>query len=244
MVKLFGVKKGEDADISDDEYGQLLDTLLGMGLDVADEKELDTSVGGEEEQGERDIWIEGAIDMDVPRESKSIDLYDEVIKKVLNWMNEDEQKGLDPAGRVPIRLFINSEGGSVLSSLVLASLIRESKTPVYGFNMGECASAATGIFASCHRRAALPNSFFMFHSGYSGISSDSRDVRADMEFISELGERFDNLCMDALGLNSVQRRDYLSNKQLTNHYIFEDQSGRYNLTTDTFEDLLRENLTS
>ena len=57
MVKVFGVKKGEDADISDDEYGQLLDTLLGMGLDVADEKELDIGVGGEEEQGEgeRDI---------------------------------------------------------------------------------------------------------------------------------------------------------------------------------------------
>ena len=47
----------------------------------------------------------------------------------------------------------------------LNSIIEFSATPVYGIAIGICASAASMIYLSCHKRFALPKATFVFHQG-------------------------------------------------------------------------------
>ena len=52
-----------------------------------------------------------------------------IIKQIFDFNEQD--KGLDSVERIPIRLFINSPGGSASEGFPLASAIELSKTPVY-----------------------------------------------------------------------------------------------------------------
>jgi len=48
---------------------------------------------------------------------------------------------------------------------ILTSVIKLSRTPVYGIALGMVASAASIVYLGCHRRYALPNAYFILHRG-------------------------------------------------------------------------------
>lgn len=78
----------------------------------------------------RSIWIEGEIDESLFEASKLI----------MNWNRED--KGTPPEDRKPIKIFINSPGGTLEDTLSFVGLVEISKTPIITVNMG------MGIFGS------------------------------------------------------------------------------------------------
>lgn len=82
--------------------------------------------------------------------------------QAIHDFNQDD-KGLPVEDREPIHLYINSPGGCVLNALALVTAIETSDTPVYAYDYGNVASAATLIYSVCHIRYAYKHSEFMLH---------------------------------------------------------------------------------
>lgn len=66
-----------------------------------------------------------------------------------------------------IKLYINSEGGSLWTAIQFMRVLKECKAPVIASVEGACMSAATIIFLMSDTYEISPHSMFMFHN-YSG----------------------------------------------------------------------------
>lgn len=66
-----------------------------------------------------------------------------------------------------IKIYINSEGGSLWTAIQFMRVLKECKAPVIASVEGACMSAATLIFLMCDSFEISPHSIFMFHN-YSG----------------------------------------------------------------------------
>ncbi len=97
----------------------------------------------------------------------------------------------------PIRLYINSPGGSLTDMSMIIDTMNLVKSPVHTLAIGEAASAAAIILAAGERghRAALPNARIMIHqpringSGR-GQASDIEIQAKEIEFLRTNMEKF------------------------------------------------------
>lgn len=114
-----------------------------------------------------------------------------VIDDIIAWNRED--KGIEPSKRKPIKLMFNSVGGSLDVQDSICSIIKLSKTPVYGYAISIVASAASLIYMSCHKKFALPTAYFVLHRGsVSNISGNFNDVINMINDYQEQVERMVN----------------------------------------------------
>lgn len=114
----------------------------------------------------------------------------EIIRMIIGWNREDE--GLEIKDRKPIKIFFFSPGGDLDVNYALIDVIRMSKTPVYGINVGRCCSAAAYIYLSCHHRYMMPHSHFVFHQGsgrfqgtYAEIISQIQDYQGQVDELAK-----------------------------------------------------------
>lgn len=111
----------------------------------------------------------------------------DLVQYITRWNRED--KDIPVKERKPIRIIIDCAGGALSVSETLSSIIKMSKTPVYGIALGYVASGASVIYLSCHKKYALPNSVFVLHKGscsgvsgtYDEIVAFARDYEKQME---------------------------------------------------------------
>ena len=128
-------------------------------------------------------------------------MLDEVEQEVFDWVDfildmnrEDKNKPIEE--RKPIKCIIYNWGGDLEKARMLSNIIQLSKTPVHGVCIGVCASAASIVYLSCHKRFALPNSTFLFHQGHcNNLSGSYGELNAFMkdyqDKIAEMIERHD-----------------------------------------------------
>ena len=111
----------------------------------------------------------------------------DLVQYIIRWNRED--KDIPVHQRKPIRIIIDCPGGHLSISETVSSIIKMSKTPVYGIALGYVASGASVIYLSCHKKFALPNSVFVLHKGscsgvsgtYDEIVAFARDYEKQME---------------------------------------------------------------
>jgi len=90
----------------------------------------------------------------------------EGVAELIRYYNQiDTDLGIAPKDREPIKIYIDSTGGSVFAAFVIIDAIALSKTPIYTINMGAALSAGFVIFIAGHKRFAYPNAIFLFHEG-------------------------------------------------------------------------------
>ena len=95
--------------------------------------------------------------------------------------------------REPIRIYINSYGGSVYDMWALIDIIENSKTPIYTYCSGYAMSAAFNIFLAGHKRYATKHATFLYHqfSGWrSGKYQDFVEDREEMDCIQNTIEQY------------------------------------------------------
>jgi ATP-dependent Clp protease protease subunit len=129
----------------------------------------------------RVIWLDSTVD----------DMWLEYEKQIIEWNREDKDVPVDD--RKPIKLMFFSYGGQIDINYSFIDLIQQSKTPIWGINMGQACSAACFIFIACHERFTMPRSSFLIHQGGvdGGFSGTYEQVVASiMEYqrqVEELG---------------------------------------------------------
>lgn len=102
----------------------------------------------------------------------------ELVRYIARWNKEDRKLPVEK--RKSIRIFIFSPGGDLETFRSISDVIRLSKTPVIGINMGMAYSAAAMIFLSCHTRLMLPSASVLFHKGSSQMAGGFNEVYAAM----------------------------------------------------------------
>lgn len=166
--------------------------FLGTALDDDDEEEEE-----EEEKAERDGEFLGRtlIKARIVLISDPIDhkLTSRVIAQLLHLDQTDPKK--------PIKLFINSPGGSADDGFAIYDMIRFVRPRVRIVSTGLSASAATVIMLAAQKedRFALPNARIMIHQPSMRSFGPAEDLRRTAEQILKLRQRINELYAEETG---------------------------------------------
>lgn len=106
-----------------------------------------------------------------------------MVEGIMEINRYDAKQDTPPKERKPIRLYINSPGGSISEGFSLLSAIELSKTPIYTINIGQWSSMAFLIGISGHKRFSLPHMRFLMHEGYAGAYDSGGKAQDLMRFL-------------------------------------------------------------
>ena len=129
------------------------------------------------DQNDRVFWIEGEI----------TDMLFEYSKQIIRCNKED--KGVPVEDRKPIRLFIDSPGGDLETTLAFIGLVGVSKPPVWTINAGIAYSGGGLILMSGHKRFALPNSQTLIHTGSGSVGGTYDQTTEQMKNYKQMVEK-------------------------------------------------------
>ena len=124
-----------------------------------------------EDNEQRHIYLNSEIDEST---------IDTVVYHILRYNRLD--KDIPIENRRPIKVYINSQGGSVPDGYALIDAINLSKTPVYTINLALAASMGFLIFIAGHKRYCMPHAEFLMHDGSTMGYDSTAKMRDRMEF--------------------------------------------------------------
>lgn len=93
----------------------------------------------------------------------------------------------------PIRLHINSPGGSLLDCFASVDYICNSKVPIYSIVEGSAASAATIISVVAQKRMMYKNSYMLIHQLSGGMWGKYEEMIDDFKNASVLMDRINEI---------------------------------------------------
>lgn len=122
--------------------------------------------------------------------------------------------------REPIKIYINSYGGSVYDMWSLIDIILNAKSPIYTYCTGYAMSAAFQIFLAGSKRFATKHTAFMYHQiscWRQGKYQDLVEDRKRMDFLQKTIEEYviDRTKLTKAELDDIRERkkDFFINPQ-------------------------------
>jgi ATP-dependent Clp protease protease subunit len=127
----------------------------------------------------------------------------------------------------PIRVYINSPGGSVDAGFAIYDSMRFVKSPVHAVCAGLAASAATVILlgADKGRRYSLPNTRFLLHQPSTGMQGQASDIAIGAQQILKLRKRINELLVEETG----QTLERIQTDTHRDHWMTADEAVTYGL---------------
>ena len=111
-----------------------------------------------------------------------------IIEKIMEINHDDDVKEADYKDweRKPIKLFINSFGGSVYDGLALVDVIKQSKTPVHTISIGSSMSMGLWIYLAGHKRYIGENATLMFHDITTWVWDKAEGLKQELNEVLRL----------------------------------------------------------
>ena len=105
----------------------------------------------------------------------------DTIKAIMAINRDDDLKEADYRDweRKPIKLFINSFGGSVYDGLAIVDIIKQSKTPVHTISIGSSMSMGFWIYLAGHKRYVGEHTTLMFHDISTWVGDKSEHLKQE-----------------------------------------------------------------
>lgn len=128
----------------------------------------------------------------------------------------------------PIKIYVNSEGGELFSTLTTVDRIKSSKVPVHTYVEGLVASAATLITISGHKRYMRKNSVMMVHqirSFCGGTHENVKDEAKNLELMADIIKKIylENSNFEEDKLEELLKRDlYLSAEECLKYNLIDE----------------------
>lgn len=130
----------------------------------------------------------------------------ELARQIQTWNLEDKGKAVED--RVPIKLFIFTDGGDMNFAYQLISVIEMSTTPVWTVNAGLACSAGLLILLSGQKRFCYKRSLALIHSGSSMIGGTFEQTEANMKMYKNMVEIMQQYILErtTIDANTFKRR--------------------------------------
>lgn len=142
----------------------------------------------------------------------------EIIKHIMQYNKDD--KDIPVESRMPILLYVTSNGGEIDSGFELIDVIMSSKTPVYTINLGFQYSMGFLIGLAGHKRYATKNAKFLMHDGSNFIYNSGAKAQDQMEFQKRIEERIRRYVIDR---SNITEKEYDS-KLRVEWYMFAEEA--------------------
>ena len=152
---------------------------------------------------DRCLWVED-IDMFT---------FESVIKPIIQYNKED--KDLPIEERKPIKLIFSSCGGDVGIMNSAIDVIMASKTPVFGYNVSYCYSAAAIIFLACDKRYTMPHAEYLIHQGSGTVNANTQQMFDMVDNLKEVETKIKEFVLERTNIDSK----LYSKKQRKEWYI-------------------------
>ena len=173
------------------------------------------------DETDRVFWIEGEIDDGLFALSKMIIRYN------------IEDKDIDINDRKPIKIFINSPGGDLDSTLAFIGLMDISKTPIWTIDACWAYSAAGLILMAGHKRYALPNTECLIHSGSGQLGGSYEQTKEQMKNYNYLVEKMRDFI---LSKTKIDQKLFKKNSQ-KDWYIYTEEMLSLGIVDEIINDL-------
>lgn len=141
----------------------------------------------------------------------------------INKSDDKKEKELNGFERRPIELYINCEGGSVISGFSIIDVILNSKTPVHTICNGCAMSMGLHILVSGHKRYAMPHSVMMFHQISTGGNYIQCKTLADFsEYLVNMNKRLSDFIIERTKMTKTMIDENYNTKE--DKYIFPEEA--------------------
>jgi ATP-dependent Clp protease protease subunit len=136
-------------------------------------------------------------------------------------------------GEAPIKVLINSPGGSADSGFAIYDVLNYSRCPIVTIANGLVASAAIKIFCSgdAGKRVSLPNARFMIHQPSTFARGQASDIDITAKEIVKMRKRYFGLVAEVTG------RDYETVEQdcMRDFWMSADEAKTYGLVDNVIK---------
>jgi len=140
------------------------------------------------------------LDADLHRNICIGEIYDglgiEIDSKIRFWNRQDDKAGIEVGDREPIKIFIDSLGGSLTDAFTIINSIQLSRTPVITIALGCVYSGGFFIFITGDKRYAYPNASFLYHEGSAGTQGTANQFSNFAEFYKVQLKQIEDLVLN------------------------------------------------
>lgn len=126
------------------------------------------------------------------------------------WNAYDDKRNIPAEKRAPIKIYIDSCGGSLTDTLTIIDAIKLSKTPVWTICLGTAYSGGFFTFICGHKRIAYPHASFLFHEGSTSTGGTSGQFE---NYTSFYKKQLDQLKELVLENTKITEEEYISIKR-------------------------------
>lgn len=123
------------------------------------------------------------------------------------WNNYDDKHNILIEDRKPIKIYIDSCGGSLTDSLTIIDSIKLSKTPVITVAIGCAYSGGFFVFISGDKRIAYPHASFLFHEGSTGTSGTSSQFENYTAFYKRQLKQLEKIVVSNTNITEEEYKD-------------------------------------
>jgi len=123
------------------------------------------------------------------------------------WNQQDDANDIPIEDRKPIKIYIDSNGGSLDDTLTIVDSIKMSNTPVIGICTGKAYSGGFFIFISCDKRIAYPHSSFLFHEGSTSTGGTASQFDNYAQFYKKQLNQLMNIVLDNSNITAGEYKD-------------------------------------
>lgn len=154
------------------------------------------------------------------------------ISRIIHIINI-EDKGKPIEEREPIKIFIYTEGGDMLSTWNFIDVVNASKTPVWTINFGLSMSAGMLMLVSGHKRFALRHSTGLYHSGSAELGGTREQVESMQKWYDSLGKTTDKWFLDHCKID----QKLFNRKKKTDWYMTAEEMLEYGIVDKIIDSL-------
>ena len=117
----------------------------------------------------------------------------DLVKLIMKCNKEDKGKPVED--RKPIKVYISTCGGDVVTLWTLIQAIQTSKTPVWTINFSYAYSAGAELLVAGHKRLALKGTQTMFHRGGICLGGEQSVVESTQKHYAALEKKLTDFLM-------------------------------------------------
>lgn len=131
------------------------------------------------------------------------------INTLIRFYNQfDNENNIPIKDRMPIKIFIDSDGGDLDATFTIIDSIKLSKTPVWTINIGCAYSGGFFIFINGHKRFAAPLSRFLYHEGSTVNVGDANKFNNFADFYKTQLELLKTITLSATSITEEQYKEH------------------------------------
>ena len=133
--------------------------------------------------------------------------------------------------RKPIKIYVQSFGGSIYDMWALIDIMLKSKTPIYTYCTGYAMSAGFKIFLAGHKRFMSEHATLMYHQLSSLLYGKYKDMKEEMGNLDQMQKEIEEYVMSRSKVSKKKLNYVRENKK--DWFINLEEALKYGFATDT-----------